>query len=57
MSESINVLLVSPEQYPKEITIESDLSSLQAAVGGFIEAIYPFEDELALVMNEEGKIN
>jgi len=57
MSESINVLLISPEQYPREITIESDLSSLQAAVGGFIEAIYPFEDELALVMNEEGKIN
>ena len=51
MSESIHVLLVSPEQYPKEITIESDLSSLQAAVGGFIEAIYPFEDELALVIN------
>ena len=36
----------------------SSLESLQAAVGGgLIEAVYPFEEEVAIVCNEEGKIN
>ena len=30
---------------------------MQAVVGGYIQAIYPFDDEVALVCNEEGKIN
>lgn len=30
---------------------------MQAVVGGYIQAIYPFEDEeLALICNEEGKL-
>ena len=52
----MNVLLVQPESYPKAVTIGSDLESLQAAVGGSIEAVYPFEDNVGLIMNEEGKI-
>lgn len=55
MSE-MNVLLVQPESYPKEVTIESGLESLQAAVGGSIEAVYPFEDNVGLIVNEEGKL-
>ena len=55
MSE-MNVLFVQPECYPKEITIGTDLKSLQEAVGGSIEVIYPFDDEVGLIMNEEGKI-
>ena len=36
--------------------IDSDLKSLQHEVGGYIEAIYPYEDPVALVCNEEGKL-
>ena len=52
----MNVLLVQPESYPKAVTIGSDLESLQAAVGGSIEVVYPFEYNVGLIMNEEGKI-
>lgn len=52
----MNVLLVQPKSYPKAVTIGSDLESLQAAVGGNIEVVYPFEDNVGLIMNEEGKI-
>ena len=30
---------------------------MQAVVGGWIEAIYPYEEEVAIVCNEEGLIN
>ena len=56
-ADKMSVLLVSPEQYPKQVEIGTGLESLQAAVGGDIEAIYPFDDDVALVMNEEGKLN
>ena len=37
--------------------IAGDLKSMQAVVGGYIQAIYPFTDEeLALICNEEGKL-
>ncbi len=53
----MQVLLVEPDKHPRPVTIGTDLKDLQAAVGGFIEATYPFKDEVALVMNEEGKIS
>lgn len=37
--------------------IENDLSGMQKVVGGYIQGIYPFEEEVCLVVNEEGKIN
>ena len=36
--------------------ISTGLKSLQAEVGGYIQAIYPFEDEVALICNDEGKL-
>ena len=30
---------------------------MQAMVGGDIEVTYPFEDEVAIILNESGKIN
>ena len=30
---------------------------MQAAVGGTIQALYPFEEPVALICNEEGKLN
>ena len=35
----------------------SRLEEMQAVVGGWIEAIYPYEEEVAIVCNEEGLIN
>lgn len=52
----MEVLLVEPGKEARIAEIGNDLKSLQAAVGGYIEAIYPFYDPVALVCNDEGKI-
>lgn len=54
---SLDVLLVKPGEYPQMATIKGGLESLQAVVGGSIEAAYYFNDPVALVCNEEGKLN
>lgn len=41
---------------PCETEINSGLEALQKAVGGHIQAVYPYEDPVAIVCNEEGKI-
>lgn len=51
----MKVLIIEPEKHPKVKEIGEGLSSLQMQVGGMIEAIYPFEDEVAIICNEEGK--
>lgn len=56
-AEKMNVLLVRPNMYPQAVEIGCELEDLQKAVGGDIEAVYPFEEPVALVMNEEGKLN
>ena len=53
----MDVLLVKPGMYPQAVQIGGELEDLQKAVGGDIEAVYPFNEEVALVVNEEGKIN
>ena len=53
----MNVLLVEPQKAPHEAEIGNDLKSMQNAVGGYIEAIYPYDDPVALVCNEEGKLD
>lgn len=55
--KTIDVLLVEPGQYPRITSIGNDLHSLQKAVGGDIEAIYPYDDPIAIVCAEEGKMN
>lgn len=55
--EKMTVLLVQPGRYPAITEIGTGLSELQKAVDGDIEATYPFDDEVALICNEEGKIN
>ena len=55
--EQLTVLCVKPGERPKRIEIESSLDALQRAVGGYIEAVYPYEDPVALIVNEEGKLN
>jgi len=36
--------------------IESGLESLQHEVGGYIQAVYPFEEPVAIICDEEGKL-
>ena len=55
--ETMTVLMVEPNKYPREMEIGTDLKDLQEAVGGNIEVVYPFDDQVGLIMNEEGKIN
>ena len=52
----MKVLMVEPGKSPYAAEIESGLKSLQAAVGGDIQAVYPFEETVCLVCNEEGKL-
>ena len=52
---TIAVLIVEPGKEPYVKEIASGLESLQHEVGGYIEAIYPYEGPVALVCNEEGK--
>ncbi len=54
--DTYTVLLVEPKQYPRPVEIGTGLKDLQEAVDGYIEAAYPFEDPVALIMNEEGKL-
>lgn len=51
------VLVVEPGRAPYVKEIDSGLKSLQSEVGGWIEAVYPFEEEVALICNEEGKLS
>ena len=54
----MKVIIVKPFTNPYVANIKGDLESMQKIVGGYIEAVYPFDDEeIALVCNEEGKIN
>ena len=52
----MKVLVVEPGKRPEEREIQGDLTEIQELVGGYIQAVYPFEDEVALVCNEEGKL-
>lgn len=54
--DTMDVLLVKPNAYPEKVTIGAELEDLQKAVGGDIEVTYPFEDEVGIVLNEEGKL-
>lgn len=52
----MKVLLVKPGEYPEVKEIRDGLKSMQELVGGLIQVIYPFEDPVALVCNDEGKL-
>lgn len=52
----IHAIVVEPEKKPEIREIDGSLEGLQALVGGYIQAVYPFEDPVAVVCNEEGKL-
>lgn len=51
----MNVLIVEPMKPCRAQEIPDTLEAMQAIVGGHLQAVYPFRDEVALVCNEEGK--
>ena len=56
MSKRIKVVLAEPGKKAKVTEIENTLENLQKIVGGYIECIYPFEDNVGIIANEEGKL-
>ena len=52
----MRVIVVEPKKKPTAQDIGSDLESMQKIVGGSIQAIYPFDEPVALICNEEGKL-
>ena len=56
MSKMIKVVLAEPGKKAKATEIENTLENLQKIVGGYIECIYPFEDNVGIICNEEGKL-
>lgn len=53
----MKVLRVRPKHYPEVIDIDCSLESLQKEVEGPIQAVYPWDDVVALICNEEGKLH
>ena len=55
-NEKIKVLVVEPEKKPYAKGISSGLSSLQKEVGGYIQAVCPYEEPVAIICDEEAKL-
>ena len=52
----MKVIVVEPQKKPVVREIDPGLESMQKIVGGSIEAVYPFEEPIALICNEAGKL-
>ena len=52
----MRVLVVEPERRPEAREIDGSLHTMQGIVGGLIQPVYPFDDPVALVCNDEGKL-
>lgn len=53
----IKVLFIEPHKYPRVVNLNDTLEDMQKLVGGDIEEYMPFDDDVAIVCNEEGKLN
>ena len=54
---TMRVILCKPDEKAVVIEMEDSLESMQNMVGGLIEEYMPWEDEVAIICNEEGKMN
>ena len=55
--KKIKVVLCEPGKVARVAEIGTELSDLQRVVGGLIEPYYPFEEQVCIVCNDEGKYN
>ena len=53
----MRILKIEPERKPERADIPDTLEAMQEVVDGYIQAVYPFEEPVALICNEEGKLN
>lgn len=53
----MKILVVEPLKAPKVKEIDGSLEAMQKEVGGYIQALFPFEEPVALICNEEGKLH
>lgn len=53
----MDALLVKPNMYPQPVQVGCELEDLQDIVGGDIEAVSPFNEPVALIMDENGKMS
>lgn len=50
----MKILIVEPGKHPRPADIPHNLENMQKTVGGHIQAIYPWDDPVTLVCDEEG---
>lgn len=51
----LKALIVDPNKNPEVIYLDTDLDNLQELVGGNVQEVYPFDDNVCLLCNENGK--
>ena len=56
-ADTIRVVLLEPGKLARVADIDASLEGMQRVVGGDIEGFYPFEEEVCIVCNDEGKIS
>ena len=47
----MRILIVEPGSEPYPAEIGDSLEAMQSVVGGLIDAVYPFEESIALICN------
>ena len=52
----MKIVLVEPGKAARLAEIQGGLASMQEVVGGYIQSLYPWEDPVALICNDEGKL-
>lgn len=55
--KGMTVVACYPGKIAQVIEIDGSLESMQQFVGGYLQAVYPFDDPVAIICNEEGKLN
>ena len=55
-TNKIRVIVCRADERAKVVEIEDKLEAMQELVGGLIQEYMPWEDEVALICNEEGKM-
>ena len=55
-TRTMRVVLVEPGKAARVAEIDGSLEGMQKTVSGYIQAVYPFEETVCLVCNEEGKL-
>ena len=51
----MKILVVEPMKPCEVREIPDTLEAMQALVGGYIQAVYPFQEEVAVICNEKGR--